>query len=159
MLEAGGDTYHPLQSVPSGNQFWSERSALKELLKRIPTSVQARFYDGRHGWVGGARGSGAPRSLAPAGNLIVAGGGTSTEWSDRKFYDYIVHARRDTSTADAQLWIAPDGEAPVLRATIHADAPPGEMPAIGQGDVRPELQPAAKTRAKPVALVRSFGCR
>jgi hypothetical protein len=32
------------------------------------------FYDGTHGWEGGARESGAPRSLTPAGNLIVAGG-------------------------------------------------------------------------------------
>lgn len=51
------------------------------------------------------------------GGVFGQGGAITAEWSDGKWYDYIIDADFSKSPAVARLWIAPDGQTPILRAT------------------------------------------
>ena len=53
------------------------------------------------------------------GGVFGLGGNITTEWSDGGWYDYILEVDFSQSSGIARIWMAPDGQTPVLRATSN----------------------------------------
>lgn len=78
--------------------------------------------------------------LAKSNSATVGGGATTgiagnitTEWTDGGWYDYIIEVDYSQPTGVVRLWMAKDGQPPVLRSTVSGTMQGGlAMPSLNQ---------------------------
>ncbi len=66
-----------------------------------------------------------------SGGNFTSGGNISTEWTDGRWYEYIIEYQITSDTsAVARYWMAPDGQTPVLQAVNTGTGPAGTIPTV-----------------------------
>jgi hypothetical protein len=78
----------------------------------IANTSQYQLY-----WTALAKSTGA----VVGGGVYGMGGSVNTEWTDGGWYDYIVEVDFSKNPGVARLWMAKDGQTPVLRATSSSN--------------------------------------
>lgn len=69
-----------------------------------------------------------------SGPIVFAKGPRiTTEWTDQRWYQYLIHYEQTSNTAIRQRWwMAPDGEAPVFRGEVQGKMTLGVVPSVGR---------------------------